>query len=148
MKHTKILFIILFIINVNTHYSQDCGDNMSTLKFVEGFPYGGTAFTLDYQDIRIIKWNNSKISCNPIYLDTINTIVDIPFELLDEISNMNTFYSQMISDWNNSYGLQLAINPNTDNIKVQFSDNPILFESGDPNAPGVGRTILPVEVVS
>ncbi|MFQ5532057.1 MAG: hypothetical protein ACE5ES_05575, partial [Candidatus Nanoarchaeia archaeon] len=70
---------------------------MSTMKFVDGFPYGGTTFTLDYQDIRVIKWNDSKISGTPIYLNNINTDDYIPFELLDEINNITTLYSQMIS---------------------------------------------------
>jgi len=127
-------------------FAQNCGgDEMSTMKFIDGFPHGGTAFTLDYQDIRVIKWNDSKISGTPIYLNNINTYDYIPFELLDEINNITTLYSQMISEWNSNYSLQLAINTNEDNIDVQFSDDPDLFDSGVPNSPAIGRTMLPVE---
>ncbi len=146
MKYLLYLSFLFVFVQSNNTFAQACsGDEMSTMKFVDGFPYGGTAFTLDYQDARVIKWNDSKISGTPIYLNNINVNDYIPFELLDETNNITSQYSQMINEWNSNYTLQLAINTNQDNIDVQFSDNPDLFDTGNPSTPAIGRTLIPVE---
>lgn len=49
MKYLLYILIHLVYVQSNTTFAQNCsGDEMSTMKFVDGFPHGGTTFTLDY----------------------------------------------------------------------------------------------------
>jgi len=91
MKFINFLILLIVFIYIVNVFPQECGDDMSTLKFVSNFPYGGTTFVLDYDDAYIIKWNNNKIN-DDIYLNNIDIDNYMPFELLDETDNIGQVF--------------------------------------------------------
>lgn len=145
MKYLLSIFIILLFNNYIA--AQECVNDITALIYSPGFPYGRISETenSNYDDSRIIKWNiNKAVYGEPIYLGTIDTYNYVPFELLDEVDQVENLQTSMINQWNNIYGLQMGINDQMENIYIGFSDDLEWFESVGGTIASAG-TIVPVE---
>ncbi len=141
---SKFLFFIMFFLLSPNIKSQECDFTMEALVFITGFPQGGLGYTYDYNDPYLIKWNDNKISGDYIYLDNLSSS-NFPYELSNDYQNSLNLQSHSITEWNSNYGLKMKIETSEDNVKIRFSTNAALFETGDTNNPAIGRTFLPVE---
>jgi len=135
----KIILYLLII--VNTAYAQECLNDISSVKFLEGFPHGYLVVqsSQDFNDPYLVRWNSNKTDGEPIYLLDFDTQWYIPDELIGHESEINSLFIQAISSWNNNYNLQLEIDNGQKGILFGFAENENLFI--DPVSGGVASAV-------
>ena len=75
----------------------------------------------DYNSVYLAKWNSNKVNGTPIYISNFDTGEDyMPAELQGYENEINPLLIQAMTQWNNNYSLQIAIDENENNILFWF----------------------------